>query len=98
MRARFYGQYDRPVWKLVHTQVTSKHRATVAHSPCRYPWVEGVFEHRGIQPFIYDTSLTIRHNGKEHIYFVFCQNHCHLPSNTALAGAWRGDILVMRAG
>jgi len=78
--------------------VTSKCRKAVTHSSCRYPWVEGVFEHCKIQRFIHDTSITIRHNGKEHIYVVFCQNHCCLPFNTALAGAWRGDIVVMKAG
>ena len=98
MRARFYGQYSCPVWNIVQMQVTSKCRKAVTHSSCRYPWVEGVFEHCKIQRFIHDTSITIRHNGKEHIYVVFCQNHCCLPFNTALAGAWRGDIVVMKAG
>ena len=60
--------------------------------------MEGVFEHRRIQHFIHDTSIIIRHDGKEHTYIVFCQNHCRLPFNTAVAGAWRGDIVVMRSG
>lgn len=80
------------------TQITSKCRKAVTHFSRRYPWVEGVFKHRRIQNFIHDTSFTIRHNGKKHVYFVFCQNHRLLPINTAVAGAWRGEIVVMKAG
>jgi hypothetical protein len=60
--------------------------------------VEGVFNYRYIQNNIHDTPITIRHNGQEHVFHVFCQNHCHLPPNTAVAGSWRGEIVVMKAG
>ena len=62
----------------------------------RYPWVEPLFEHRHIQPFIHDTKITISENGVESHFLVFCQNHSHLPLNTAVAGFWKGEILVMR--
>ncbi|KDR72078.1 hypothetical protein GALMADRAFT_213526 [Galerina marginata CBS 339.88] len=97
-RARFYGQRNRPLWKLVQTQITSRRRRAAIHACRRYPWVEGIFEHRNTQPFVHDTSITVRHNGREHIFFVFCQNHCRLPFNNAVVGPWRGNIVVMKAG
>jgi len=98
IRARFYGKCNRPTWKLVQTQITSKRRRSTTHSSRRYPWVEGIFEHHRIQPFIHDTFITVRQNGTENIYHIFCQNHCRLPSNNSVRGVWRGDIIVMREG
>ncbi|KIM35108.1 hypothetical protein M413DRAFT_32734 [Hebeloma cylindrosporum] len=98
IRARFYGQSNCPGWKLVQMQITSKHHTSAMDSSCRYPWVEGVLGNRRVQPFIHDTFVTIRHNGKEDVYHVFCQNHCRLPLNRAVGGTWRGNIVVMRSG
>ena len=83
---------------MVPTQLTSKRRRSAVDAACRYPWVEGLLGHRTIQPFIHSTSITIRHNGIEEHYYLFCQNHCRLPLNNSVVGPWRGDIIVMRKG
>lgn len=80
---------------MVPTQALSRRRAA-SLAFCRYPWVEALFQHRCIQPFIHDTRVTVRFNGQDHTFLLFCQNHRHLPRNTAVAGHWRGDIVVMR--
>ena len=42
--------------------------------------------------------ITINRDGTEHKFVVFCQNHLHLPSNAAVGGRWRGNIVVMKIG
>lgn len=95
IRARVYSTAKAcPVWKTVPTQVPPKLQRRIH---C-YPWVEGLFEHRYIQPHIHNAKITVRQNGKKHDFVLFCQNHCHLPLNSTVAGQWRGDIVVMKMG
>ncbi|KAF8157405.1 hypothetical protein BJ912DRAFT_936878 [Pholiota molesta] len=95
VRARVYSSDKaRPSWKAVPTSVSPKR----GRRGRRYPWVESLFDHRYIQPHLHDAKITVHQNGKKYNFIVFCQNHCHLPLNAAVAGHWRGDIVAMRIG
>ncbi|KJA19402.1 hypothetical protein HYPSUDRAFT_204619 [Hypholoma sublateritium FD-334 SS-4] len=101
IRARCYSSSQtHPSWRFVPTQLPPKRQPQIGRSKknLRYPWVEGLFNNRRLQPYIHDTMITVNRNGSEHKFMVFCQNHRYLPSNATVGGCWRGDIVVMKIG
>ncbi|KJA14386.1 hypothetical protein HYPSUDRAFT_208734 [Hypholoma sublateritium FD-334 SS-4] len=101
IRARVYASNQtRPSWRFVPTQSPPKRQAQLDRGKknLRYPWVEGLFNDRRLQPYIHDTIITVSRNGSEHKFVVFCQNHRYLPSNATVGGRWRGNIVVMKIG
>ncbi len=59
----------------------------------RYPFVESVFDHAVVQPYIHDCTLRVREGGCWTSFLLFFKRHCRLPRNQ---GVLRGNLLMMR--
>ncbi|KAJ7087577.1 hypothetical protein B0H15DRAFT_781268, partial [Mycena belliarum] len=91
LRSRLYSTVSAaPTFTAVFT------RSRTNPNGLRFPCVESIFNHFGLQPYIHDIEVELKHGRRTSIFRAFFKRHVRLPPNPTVA--IKGDLLLMRVG